>query len=255
MKKCIFIIVAISAIALAMQAQNDIMYIMKDGMVVGQYNVNTEIDSIIFYEPEVTVGTYTDSRDGNVYKTVTIGGRVWMAENLRYLPEVIGSQAISKTVPYYYVYGYEGMDVEAAKATENYNTYGVLYNWPSAIDACPSDDGWHLSTADDWSQIKEIYNAGELKATGTIEDGTGLWASPNSGANNESGFTALPGGHRYYFGDEGFYLHLGEYGYWWTATVDSYDDPFYQRMDYNKKSVSGDWCSKRYGYSVRCVKD
>jgi len=253
MKKCIFILVAISAIVLTMQAQNDIMYIMKNGVVVDQYNVNTEIDSIIFYEPEITGGTFTDSRDGNVYRTVTIGGQEWMAENLRYLPEVIGSQAISNTVPYYYVYGYEGTDVIAAKATENYNTYGVLYNWPSAIDACPA--GWHLSTADDWSQLKKIYTAEELKATGTIEDGTGLWASPNSGANNKSGFTALPGGHRYQHTGDGYWLHIGKHGYWWTATVDSYDDPFYQRMDYNKKSVSGDWCSKRYGYSVRCVKD
>jgi len=253
MKKRIFLSMALFVLALSVQAQNDIMYIMKNGTVVGQYDVTTEIDSIIFYEPEQSGGTFTDPRDGYVYKTVIIGDQEWMAENLRYLPEVIGSQAISKTVPYYYVYGYEDMDVDEAKATENYNTYGVLYNWPSAIDACPA--GWHLSTADDWSQLKKIYNAEELKATGTIEDGTGLWFSPNSGATNESGFTALPGGHRYYFGDDGSYLHLGKYGYWWTATVDSYDDPYYQRMDYNKKSVSGDWCSKRYGYSVRCVRD
>ena len=89
-------------------------------------------------------GTFVDSRDGTEYKTIKIGNQTWMAENLKYLPSVVGSATGSSTDPYYYVYGYQGTDILAAKATDNYKTYGVLYNWSAALTACPS--GWHLPT-------------------------------------------------------------------------------------------------------------
>ncbi len=106
--------------------------------------------------PNNPKNTFTDSRDGNVYKFVKIGTQTWMAENLAYLPSVVGSATGSETTPYYYVYGYDGTSVTAAKATSNYTTYGVLYNWPAAMGGfsssssnpsgvqgvCPA--GWHL---------------------------------------------------------------------------------------------------------------
>jgi uncharacterized protein (TIGR02145 family) len=106
--------------------------------------------------PVPVTGSFTDSRDGKTYKTVKIGDQWWMAENLAWLPAVNPVNDNSSTEKYYYVSGYNGTDVSAAKATQNYTTYGVLYNWPAAMNgaagsdanpssvqgACPA--GWHI---------------------------------------------------------------------------------------------------------------
>lgn len=243
-------------------AQNDTMYIMKSGAIVGQYNVNTEVDSVIFYKPtieETTNGTFTDTRDGNEYNWVQIGDQVWMAENLAYLPSVTGSQ----TTPYYYVYGYNGTDVNAAKATANYTTYGVLYNWPAAMagsassttnpsgiqGVCPA--GWHLPSDAEWTELTNYltsYAGGKLKETGTTH-----WNSPNTGATNETGFTALPGGRRNYGGS---FSYVGNYGYWWSATESSTGYAWYRAMDYSYSSVSRAYnLGNGLGFSVRCLRD
>jgi len=92
----------------------------------------------------------TDSRDGNVYRTVTIGSQTWMAENLRYLPFVHTNAefatAADNASPAYGVYGYNGTDVQEATAISGYQLYGVLYNWYALQEnICPA--GWHIPTA------------------------------------------------------------------------------------------------------------
>src|SRR5690554_1164186 len=241
-------------------AQNDTMYIMKSGAIVGQYNVNTEVDSVIFYKPtieettieETTSGTFIDSRDGNEYNWVQIGDQVWMAENLAYLPSVnrVADGSEDAAGSYYSVYGYDGRNVADAKATDNYATYGVLYNWTAAMNACP--DGWHLPSDAEWTELTD-YLGGESVAGGKLkETGTTHWASRNTGATNETGFTALPGGSR---DDDGSFYHVGRYGNWWSATEYGASRAWYRGMLYYSSDLHSYSYDKEDGFSVRCVRD
>lgn len=193
---------------------------------------------------------FTDARDGNAYEAVKIGDQIWMAENLKYLPEVIGPATGSDSIPYYYVYEYDGTDVSAAKAETNYIDYGVLFNYAAALDACPN--GWHLPSDAEWTTLADFLGGtavagGKLKETDTIH-----WDVPNLGATNETGFTALPGGYRF---EDGSYLSLGIAGIWWTSTetgVNSAWDWFmrsYQTINDKYDAI------KERGFSVRCIKD
>ena len=205
--------------------------------------------------------TFTDSRDGIVYETVTIGEQVWMAENLAYLPSVVGPATGSTTDPHYYVYGYDGTNIAEAKATTNYQTYGVLYNWHAALPACPS--GWHLPSDAEWKQLEMYLGMTQVEADkrdlyrGTEEGGklkeagTSHWKSPNTGATNESGFTALPGGYRT---NNGSFVNVGIRGLWWSSTQYSTNDAWYRYLSYLYSSVYRYATNNEYGFSVRCVK-
>jgi uncharacterized protein (TIGR02145 family) len=200
-------------------------------------------------------GTFTDPRDGKVYQTVTIGNQEWMAENLAYLPSVnmVADGSEDAAGSYYYVYGYDGTNVADAKATGNYATYGVLYNWTAAMNACP--DGWHLPTDAEWRELTDYLGknaGGKLKATGTIKAGTGLWYGSNIGATNETGFTALPGGSRNYGGT---FSNIGLNGNWWSATEYGTYDAWYRYMGCGSSLVSRDGSNKELGFSVRCLRD
>jgi len=163
-------------------------------------------------------GSLTDSRDGNVYKTVTIGEQVWMAENLRYLPSVIGTKTSTTDSKCYYVYGYEGTDVDAAKATDNYKIYGVLYNYSAANASCP--EGWHIPNDSEWERLATILGGKEVAGGKMKETGTAHWSSPNEGATNSSGFTALPGGYLYYqwYERKKTFRSIGTTGRFWSST-------------------------------------
>jgi len=209
-------------------------------------------------------GEVTDI-DGNVYPTVKLGKQEWMAENLAYLPLVSPSIQGSKTDPYYYVYGYQGSDVAVAKQHSNYKTYGVLYNWAAAMAGaassgsnpsnvkgiCPA--GWHLPSDAEWTEL-ENYIGGRLAAGGKLKElGTTHWNAPNSGATNETLFTALPGGCR--LSNGGFY-YTGSYGGWWNSTESNVSDAWNRGMSYDFVYVyRGDYYPKDMGLSIRCVKD
>jgi len=207
-------------------------------------------------------GTFTDSDDGQEYNWVKIGNQVWMAENLAYLPAVSPPSSGSSISPNYYVYGYEGTSQASAKATSNYATYGVLYNWPAAMDGasssssnpsgvqgiCPS--GWHLPSDAEWTELTDFLG-GEGVAGGKLKEvGYDHWWSPNTGATDEKGFTALPGG----ILDSTFYS-IEDYGYWWSATEYNATNAWGRCMIYDDAYVSRGVAFREVGLSVRCVRD
>ena len=244
--------------------------------------------------PQDAPNTFTDNRDGKVYKTVTIGEQVWMAENLAYLPSVVGpatgsEDAGNETVAFYYVYGYDGTDVAAAKATANYQTYGVLYNWKAAMNGAASSDsnpsgvqgvcpeGWHLPSDAEWTQLETYlanngYNydgstGGDFiraKIAISLASANGWNSSTNPGAigntntaydayRNKSGFSALPGGYRTYSGP---FNNVGIFGNWWSSTQSDTSIAWSRLLYYNSDYVSRyHYLNKGNGFSVRCLRD
>jgi uncharacterized protein (TIGR02145 family) len=171
-----------------------------------------------------------------------------MSENMALLPSVSPSNEGSEISPYYYVYGYPGSSVTEAKATENYSVYGVLYNWEAAKTACPA--GWHLPSDDEWIILTGYLGGDEIAGGKIRETGTVHWISPNTGATNESGFNALPGG-----SISGGLYGLGNLANFWTSTP-YVPSTAYDRILYN--NYAGIIRSNNFlmdGLSVRCIKN
>lgn len=205
---------------------------------------------------------FTDPRDGNVYPLAVIGNQIWMTKNLAYLPSVDFASAFSSEDPHYFVYGYGGIDVDAAKATTNYNTYGVLYNWEAAKTACP--DGWHLPSRTEWLALKQLYST-----TSCTSSSYSLQCSPAGTALSAGGvsdFNALMGGYttvkRNSFGPLYSYsfVYLGSRASFWTNNSagtgphpDYFDIAYAELME--GSTISVEVHPEGTGRSVRCIKD
>jgi uncharacterized protein (TIGR02145 family) len=193
--------------------------------------------------------------DGNVYTSVTIGTQVWMIENLKTTKYNDGTAIPNITdktdwdaliTPGYCWYNNNASTYKA--------TYGAMYNWYAVTvntgKLCPV--GWHVPTHVEW-QILETYLGGSSVAGSKLkESGITHWKSPNTGATNETGFTALPGGRR--TSTYGFDA-IEVYGNWWSSTPSSDVDAFARIMRYDNSSFSMWFSFKFHGLSVRCLKD
>ena len=221
--------------------------------------------------------TVTDY-DGNVYNVVGICDQCWMQENLKVthypdgtlIPYVTDSadwaDLADNNTDDAYCYYNNNTGGEAS-------TYGALYTWAAAMgdnavssDANPSGvqgvcpDGWHLPSNSEWIELIDSCLGGQFVAAGKMkETGTTHWWSPNSDANNSSGFTALPGGQRQ--PDDVFqakdFDDLGEDAHFWSSTEDitETDEAFYVVLFYNLSFLSRTHLPKSFGFSVRCVQD
>ena len=191
--------------------------------------------------------------DGNVYTDAMIGTQVWMRENLKTtkyndgttIPLVTDKTAWANlSTPGYCWYNND--------ATTYKTIYGALYNWYTVNTGklCPT--GWHVPTKDEWA-ILATYLGGESVAGGKLkETGTSHWLSPNTGANNTSGFTALPGGYRYTAGEFDF---VGMNGFWWSVNESTTDWAYDRELDNDNSYYWFFNDPKKAGFSVRCIKD
>ena len=203
---------------------------------------------VINFNPELAYDSIYDI-EGNKYRTIQIGTQTWMAENLRsvklndgtdipFVPDVPKWAALS--TPGYCWFNNDSVG------------YGAIYNWYTVSTGILCPAGWHVPTDEEWTILTE-YLGGKSAAGGKLkETGTSHWHSPNAGATNESGFTALPAGYRNYAG--GFNSN-GSYGFWWTSTEWSSGGAWYRRVYYGYISVDRSNSNKKSGATIRCIKD
>ncbi|MCF7823318.1 MAG: T9SS type A sorting domain-containing protein [Candidatus Marinimicrobia bacterium] len=186
--------------------------------------------------------------DGNEYHSVIIGNQVWLKENLKSLHYADGT-----LIPDVAVYN---------NSDRNANVYGRLYTWDAAMRGstdegaqglCP--DGWHIPSDAEWKEL-ENYLGGAAIAGGKMKEaGTSHWNTPNTGADNSSGFTALPGGEYDAFYQPYSFQLLNEYAVFWTSTETSTDQARERYLAFNSAaSAIYDWY-KSMKYSIRAVKD
>ena len=205
-------------------------------------------NTIIVFNQDLTYGSVTDF-EGNEYKTIEIGSKTWMAENLRStklndgedIPFLLTHLSwIDTTSP-----GYSWYDSDSL-------SYGALYNWYTVNTSklCPT--GWHVPDDDEWAAL--IDNTGGEPTAGNSlkETGSTHWTILNSNATNESGFTAIPAGYRSYLAA---FKSMGQKAYWWSATEFSSYNGNYVSLSYSYSNVDRSSSDKNSGFSVRCVKD
>jgi uncharacterized protein (TIGR02145 family) len=207
--------------------------------------------------------TVTDV-DGNIYSTTTIGGQVWMAEDLRTGTYNDGTPIPNLTEGWPWVQATAGAWCYYENDSSHGTIYGKLYNWYAAAHPMICPEGWHVPTDADWQQLEatlgmptnflgQIGYRGAAQNVGGKMKATSLWVGPNLGATNESGFSGLPGGSRY---DNGEFVGQGEDGRWWSASEEGLDDEAWDRiLSSNGASIGRHYISKRNGFCVRCVRD
>jgi uncharacterized protein (TIGR02145 family) len=253
---------SILLLAIVLKAQT-IMNIHQSNGTVLQIPVNT-IDSITYSisnpGPGVTYNGYT-------YSTIILGnGQEWMAENLRTANYANGDPIPNVTDGTQWSNLSTGAWVHYSNNSQYENPYGKLYNWYTVADTrnvCPT--GWHVPTDLEWSILINYFDpnadggnnymntaGGKMKSTGTQ-----YWASPNSYATNESGFSGLPGGNR---GGISSYLGnfnvLTENGFWWCSTEISTTESIARNLFYLGQEINRySQVNKKFGYSVRCLKN
>ena len=225
--------------------------------------------SAIYDSGDCAYGSVEDI-DGNVYSIIVVGEQEWLSTNLKVTHFSNGDPILNTTSSSEWVDLDESAFCYYSNDPNNQVIYGNLYNGYAVQDSrniCP--DGWHVAADDEWIEL-EMYlgmsfeeanivglrgtdEGGKLKSTGTVDEGTGLWYLPNSGATDEINFSGIPGG---YIADEILEFHgLGTYAYFWTSSETSPSEAIRRGLGSSYSEITRYPYNKTHGYSVRCTKN
>lgn len=215
----------------------------------------SEIDSITFSTTnggEIGIpcpGIPTVTYEGQTYNTLQIGDQCWLKENLN-----IGTMIESNVGGFLQTdngiiekYCYNNIETNCTK-------YGGLYEWTEAMQyvtteraqgICPN--GWHIPTQGEYETLASYVNYEAAKLVDESQTTSGY------AATNETGFSALFAGGRYYY--NGLFINLGGTTYFWSSAESSSGSAYYLRLGSDSSNVSLDYVYKDFGFSVRCLKD
>ena len=223
-------------------------------LLEGETGWNWDVSKECRFNPDIDYGSMTDERDGKVYRTVTIGDQVWMAENLNYADSVKTPSLKRRNWCYNNV-------------AANCDVTGRLYTWAAAMDSvktgcgyancsptlpaqgiCPPN--WHLPTYAEWNVL--FTAVGGQSTAGKVLKSQSGWYS-NGNGTDAFGFSALPAGNRY---ADGQFNYGGRNVRFWCSTEYYTGDAYCMTLDYlNEKAANPGISYKGDGYSVRCIKD
>lgn len=234
------------------------------------------------YGDEISFVTLWDNSaisdyDGNTYGTIQIGDQIWMQENLEVIHYSDGTpiQLVEDNEAWEALGHEEKAYCWYYNNISNKDIFGGLYTWAAAMNGAESSnttlsyiqgvcpDQWHLPSDLEWTQLEihlgmsqaeadELYTRGTDEGGKLKEIGTTLWAAPNVGATNESGFSALPGSGRLpdgTFGDNKYF------GRWWSSSESNIYNAWFRYLSADHAGVYKYDGLKREGFSVRCIKD
>ena len=196
---------------------------------------------------------FSDERDEQIYNTVQIGDQCWMAENLNIGMMIQGStEMANNSIIEKYCFD---------NSSNNCNIYGGLYQWNEMMQyntiigaqgICP--ENWYIPSDGEWTVLTDFIGGalpgGNMKTTGTIEAGTGLWHDPNYGATNSSGFSALPAGSR---NSDGNFYHLGYNAFLWSSSESTTTKAWYRILYSTEAIIFPGNFDKNSVFSVRCL--
>lgn len=215
----------------------------------GNYTLTVTDSKLTTKSKEFTVIAIMSDIDGNEYKTIKIGDQIWMAENLKVTKYRNGVDIPTGHADSVWsnlsTGGYAIYDNNSSIS----DVYGFHYNQHAVTDVrglAPS--GWRIPSEEDYIEMFDYLGGYAVAGNKLRESGPVHWGPYNGSATNESGFTALPGGRRFW--NSGDYINLGEIGFYWTSSQGRYMELY---PNHSTAYIFSE--NMTDGLSVRCIKD